>query len=94
MTARPNPPESGGTSEVWERSSLVEFIVRSSGHHTAHGLAHPEALAVTASAAKVSACEAEHVALARRPGCKLVTTDRLVLQTFSDAAVRLSDFIR
>ena len=42
---------------------------------------------------KFSAYDAEYVALARRMGCRLVTTDRDVLKACSDVAVRLADFV-
>ncbi len=40
----------------------------------------------------LSAYDAEFVALSRRLGCRLVTTDKLVLKHYPALTVRLSDF--
>lgn len=40
----------------------------------------------------LSAYDAEYVALARRLGCQLVTTDKAVLDHYPSLAVRLEDF--
>jgi predicted nucleic acid-binding protein len=40
----------------------------------------------------LSAYDAEYVALARRLGCQLVTTDQAVLEHYPSLAIRLEDF--
>ncbi|MCX5682336.1 MAG: type II toxin-antitoxin system VapC family toxin [Planctomycetota bacterium] len=56
-----------------------------------HHLTDAEVFAVLQSA-PLSAYDAEYVALARRLGCKLVTTDREVLKAFPRLAARLSEY--
>ena len=68
-----------------EAAALAVLSVR------AHHLTDAEVFAVLQSA-PLSAYDAEYVALARRLGCKLVTTDREVLKAFPQLAVRLSEY--
>lgn len=68
-----------------EATALATLSVR------AHHLTDAEVFAVLQST-PLSAYDAEYVALARRLGCKLVTTDREVLQSFPQLAVRLSEY--
>lgn len=68
-----------------EAGTLAVLSVR------AHHLTDAEVFAVLQSA-PLSAYDAEYVALARRLGCKLVTTDREVLKAFPQLAVRLSEY--
>ena len=68
-----------------EAAALAVLSVR------AHHLTDAEVFAVLQSA-PLSAYDAEYVALARRLGCQLVTTDREVLKAFPQLAVRLSEY--
>lgn len=56
-----------------------------------HTLTDAEVFAVL-STSPLSAYDSEYVALAHRIGCRLVTTERDVLQHFPETAVRLSDY--
>ena len=70
---------------ILEAAALAVLSVR------AHHLTDAEVFAVL-QLAPLSAYDAEYVALARRLGCRLVTTDREVLRAFPQLAVRLSEY--
>lgn len=57
----------------------------------AHHVTDQEVFAVIHES-PLSAYEAEYVALARRLGCFLVTTDKQVLDHYPNLAIRLQDF--
>ena len=74
-----------GRDVIDEASHLADQAV------TLHRLDHGAVFDVLEKA-KLSAYDAEYVALARELGCKLVTTDKQVLDAFPELAVRLADF--
>jgi predicted nucleic acid-binding protein len=57
----------------------------------AHHVTDQEVFAVIHES-PLSAYDAEYVALARRLGCSLVTTDKQVLDHYPNLAIRLEDF--
>lgn len=58
-----------------------------------HEVSDQEVFAIVQESS-LSAYDAEYVALARRLGVTLVTTDRQVLEQYPNLAVRLQDFAR
>jgi len=58
-----------------------------------HVMGDAEVLAVVREG-HLTAYDAEFVALARRLGCRLVTTDAEILTHYRDVAERLADFVR
>lgn len=60
---------------------------------SAHEVSDQEVFAVVQESS-LSAYDAEYVALARRLGVALVTTDRQILEQYPNVAVRLQDFAR
>ena len=53
----------------------------------------PQEVFAVVQESPLSAYDAEFVALARRLGCPLVTTDKQILKYYPNVAVRLTDFI-
>jgi predicted nucleic acid-binding protein len=72
---------------VDEAASLADDTITSF-----HRVPHREVFDVLKEA-HLSAYDAEYVALARQLGCKLVTTDKKVVDAFPTIAIRLHDFV-
>jgi predicted nucleic acid-binding protein len=72
-------------SNVFAATANAELAVQ------AHHMTDQEVFAVLQESA-LSAYDAEYVALARRLGCSLVTTDKQVLDHYPNLATRLRDF--
>ena len=60
---------------------------------TTHELNDAEVFTIIHETPKISSYDAEYLALARRLGCRLVTTDEEVLATHPQLAVSLRQFI-
>ena len=73
-------------------STLLESAAVSDAAATFYRLHANEVFAVMQES-PLSAYDAEYVALARRLGCQLVTTDKLVLDHYPSLAVRLATFV-
>ena len=59
---------------------------------TSHAMGDDEVMQVVKDG-HLTAYDAEYVALARRLGCRLVTTDTDILEHYSDESISLADFV-
>jgi predicted nucleic acid-binding protein len=59
---------------------------------TVHEMNDAEIFSVIRETPKISSYDAEYIALARRLGCRLVTTDGLVVKLFPKVAISLDEF--